>query len=417
MKRKCILLAVLGILPGVVSALGLGNIELRSNLNEPFEARIELLSATAEELSTLRVGSADVEAYRRARVERLDILGKLRFTVEETESGPDYILVTTREPLREPFLDFLVEANWSRGRLLREYTVLLDPPLYDAGPGLPTATVSRAIIETAPGPAEGAGIAGAGARTARPSISGNEYGPTISGDTLWSIAMRARGDASISVQQTMLALLRANPDAFINGNINGLKSGQILRIPDASEIAAITDSDARTEISSQNSAWESSRGEIASISPTRPETGPVAEIEEERAAPEAEDKSSEAELRLVAPKEGVEATGEITGVDADEADVERLIALANEQIEAISTENEELRSKMTESESIIEDLQRLISLKDDELAAIQQQLAGAPSTEGQPSTDTVTPVETPEGTVAAEPAETQEETAVAVAPT
>src|SRR3989304_1813801 len=119
MKRKSILLVVLGILPGVVSALGLGNIELRSNLNEPFEARIELLSVTAEELSTLHVSLADIEAYQRAKVERLDILGELRFTVEETENGPDYILVTTREPLREPFLDFLVEANWSRGRILR----------------------------------------------------------------------------------------------------------------------------------------------------------------------------------------------------------------------------------------------------------------------------------------------------------
>ncbi|TAJ95232.1 MAG: LysM peptidoglycan-binding domain-containing protein [Gammaproteobacteria bacterium] len=411
MKRKCILLVVLGILPGVVSALGLGNIELRSNLNEPFEARIELLSVTAEELSTLRVGLADIEAYQRARVERLDILGELRFTVEETESGPDFILVTTREPLREPFLDFLVEANWSRGRLLREYTVLLDPPLYDAGPGLSAATVSGAITETAPGTAGGSGAGGTGARTVRPGITGDEYGPTVSGDTLWSIASRARGDASISVQQMMLALLRTNPDAFINGNINGLKSGQILRIPDDNEITAIPDSEARAEISAQNSAWGSTREEIASIPSTRPETAPAVETEEESVAPAAEEESSEAELRLVAPKEdGAEATGGASSVDADESDVDRLLTLANEQIEAISTENEELRAKMSESESIIEDLQRLISLKDDELAAIQQQLAGALATEGQPSTDTATPAETAEEPVAAEPPETPEET-------
>lgn len=413
MKRKCILLVVLGILPGVVSALGLGNIELRSNLNEPFEARIELLSVTAEELSTLRVSLADIEEYRRARVEHLDILGELRFTVEETENGPDYILVTTREPLREPFLDFLVEANWSRGRLLREYTVLLDPPLYDVGPGLSAATVSGAITETAPGTA---GDAEAGARPARPGISGNEYGPTASGDTLWSIATRARGDASISMQQMMLALLRANPDAFINGNINGLKSGQILRIPDGNEIAAVPDSEARTEISAQNSAWGSTREEIASIPSARPATAPAAEIEEEGVAPASEEESSEAELRLVAPKEGTEASGEASRIDADEADVERLLTLANEQIEVISTENEELRAKMTESESIVEDLQRLISLKDDELAAIQQQLAGASSTEGQPPADTASPAGTPEETAAAEPAETPEETVTAEAP-
>ena len=385
MKRKSILLVVLAILPDIVSALGLGNIDLRSELNQPFEARIELLSVTAEELSTLHVGLADSDAFRRAGVDRPFVLGELSFTVEETESGPDYILITTLDPVREPFLNFLVEANWSRGRLLREYTVLLDPPLYEPGfgsaltstiPAVGSVSDTGSVTTTTEGDRTGSGRISA---QFQQGIDGSEYGPIASGDTLWSIASRSRPDASISVQQMMLALQRANPDAFINDNINGLKRGQVLRIPDDDEKAALSASEALAEVISQNTVWESARGSIATTTPIRP-TGAEIEAEAEGAAStfEPEEEVSDAELRLVAPGDQGAGTGsDDSGLAAEEAGVDEQISLADEQIEAISVEHSELQNKMTESESIIEDLQRLISLKDDELAAIQQQLAGA----------------------------------------
>ncbi|OGT70192.1 MAG: hypothetical protein A3I78_05600 [Gammaproteobacteria bacterium RIFCSPLOWO2_02_FULL_56_15] len=384
MKRKSILLVVLAILPDIVSALGLGNIDLRSELNQPFEARIELLSVTAEELSTLRVGLADLSAFQRAGVDRPFVLSELRFTVEETESGPDYILITTLDSVREPFLNFLVEANWSRGRLLREYTVLLDPPLYDPGygsalkstiPAVEPVSDTGSVTTTTTGEPTGSGRVSA---LSQQGIDGSEYGPIASGDTLWSIASRSRPDASVSIQQMMLALQRANPDVFINNNINGLKRGQVLRIPDNDEISAISSNEALAEVISQNTVWESTRGSIATATPIRP-AGAEIETETEGVAstPEPEEEVSDAELRLVAP--GGQAAGTGSGDSAlavEEAGVDEQISLANEQIEAISVEHIDLRDKMTESESIIEDLQRLISLKDEELATIQQQLAG-----------------------------------------
>ena len=127
MKRILAGLFLACLLPTAALALGLGKLQVSSGLNQPFEGRIELIGVTAEDLGSLRVTLADFDAFRRAHIDRPFILSQLRFEVQETDEGPDYIRVYTREPIREPFLNFLVEANWSRGRLFREYTALLDP--------------------------------------------------------------------------------------------------------------------------------------------------------------------------------------------------------------------------------------------------------------------------------------------------
>ena len=222
-RTKILLISLLIGLPGVVSALGLGQIQLESGLNQPFEATIELLSPTADELSSLTVGLADHDAFQRAGVERLFILSNLRFEVKVNETGPDFIRVYSTDPIREPYLNFLVEANWSRGRLYREYTVLLDPPLYDPNAGRPMVTRPRVQEqETAPSeqevyvPSEPVGEAVSGTASQAASASPGEYGPTVSTDTLWSIASSTRPDASISVQQMMMAILNANPGAFLD---------------------------------------------------------------------------------------------------------------------------------------------------------------------------------------------------------
>ena len=131
MKRKLLLVLAFIALPGFANALGLGKLQLNSALNQPLDARIELLSASADEIESLNVGLADNAAFRRARIDRPFVLSKLKFEVKEVEDGADYIQVSSRDSIREPFLNFLLEAGWSSGRLYREYTVLLDPPLYD----------------------------------------------------------------------------------------------------------------------------------------------------------------------------------------------------------------------------------------------------------------------------------------------
>lgn len=367
MKRICLIFTFIGFLPGVASALGLGNLTLDSGLNQPFEARIELLSPTGEELSSLRVQLADMEAFRRARIERPFILSQLRFDVEEPETGSDYIRIYSEQPIREPYLNFLVEASWSKGRLFREYTVLLDPPLYDpySGQQAPAATTqpstsTRAPVEAAPAPEQSVPYTG--------GFTGTEYGPVNTGETLWSIASRTRPDASVSIQQMMLALLRTNPEAFINNNINGLKRGQILRMPDKDEIQSLNQVEAIREARSQNSMWEDMRAAVAETTPVRPVT---TEAKQPSTSVRAEEE--EAELRLVTP--GGEGEGQAG--TAAEGKLDKDLALATEQLETATQENQELKNRLGESDSVINDLKRLVELKDDELAALQQQVAEA----------------------------------------
>lgn len=395
-------LLLLVLFPGMVNALGLGKLQLDSALNEPFKARIELLSATVEELDSLNVVLADEAVFERAGIPRLSILRQLRFVVVESEAGSDHIRIFSDEPIREPFLNFFIEVSWSKGRLYREYTVLLDPPIYadirtrkkTAQPAAPASTTGPIVKEIEDNqvvynpehkPARPATRAIPAASTPIPRISysGGDYGPAVAGDTLWSIAGAMRPDRSVSVQQMMLALLRANPEAFINNNINGLKRGAILRMPDLSDVRSLAKEEAFAQAKLQNSLWEEARGAMATAVTPRPETTaaipeqPAASVEETVTTPEpappAVTPEAEPELRLVAPGGEGAGTGQ-EGESTTEALTQEL-ALANESLEALKLENVELRDKLSETEVIIDDLQRLIVLREEELAALQQQIA------------------------------------------
>ncbi len=381
MKRKLLLVLALIALPGLAFALGLGKLQLNSALNQPFDARIELLSASADELDNLNVGLADTEAFRRAKIDRPFVLTKLKFEVVDSEAGADYIHITSRDAIREPFLNFLLETNWSSGRLYREYTVLLDPPLYDPNARRSTRkesfSPSAATYETESYiSSDDDSIA---EQTSSPAVvrySDSEYGPTDSADTLWSIASQVRPDSSVSVQQMMIALLRANPEAFINGNINGLKRGQILNIPNRDETSNLSMAEAVSEVSSQNSAWSGASASLSSSTiDERADSMDVssASVDMDDSASTQMIEDDESELRLVAASSdgaGIGQSGGSAGANAAE------LVLANEQLQATNQENADLRDRVQEAETIINDLKRLIALKDDELAALQQQMAG-----------------------------------------
>ena len=205
--------------------------------------------------------------------------------------------------------------------------------------------------------------------------AGDDYGPTISTDTLWSIAKRMRPDTSVSVQRMMLALQRTNPEIFLRNNINGLKRGQILRMPDDDSLAALSNQEAIEDVRSQNLMWGEIIDSIAATTPDRPVTAAADDgldfAGSEVAAMGVDDQ--DAELRLVAVTDPEMGADRGVGLEfGTEMDTENF-ALVNEQLEAISQENLELKDRLTEAESIIDDLKRLIELKDDELAAIQQQ--------------------------------------------
>jgi len=350
-RRIAVVCVWLGLVsPAAVHALGLGDIHVRSALNQPLDAEIELISAAPGELEDLEVALAPRETFERYGIDRPSFLSGLEFDVARGTRGEGVLRVSSAGPVSEPFLTFLIEAKWPRGRLLREYTVLLDPPVYLPDEGRAAPAPARAEPEPEPearvsGPITRPAAPAESSRRAPPPAAAEpepdgEYGPVVRNETLWTIADRLRGDSGATINQMMIALYRANPAAF-NGNINLLHAGAVLRVPDATAVEALQISEATAEVARQNTEWEGGRQTVAAR--------PAAAVE-----------SPAARLRLVAPDEedsGTAPTGAGTG--PAEADVEA----------------EALRQQVTELQAQLEETQRLIEVKDSELAAMQARLA------------------------------------------
>ena len=267
-------------------ALGLGDITIHSALNQKLDAEIELLEARGMTESEIVAQLASAEDFKRVGIERFFFLTSMQFHVEMRDQGRAVLRVSSAQPMTEPYLNFLVQVIWPNGRLLKEYTVLLDPPTYKEQPAPAVASPGRSD--------KGGGPAGRVERTptrpdsqvslssAPPStqpapsqppsdrLTGDSYGVTDRDDTLWKIAQRARPSEDVTVQQNMLAILRMNPEAFIGGNINLLKAGYTLRLPKDADVQAISSAEAVSEVAAQNQAWQAyRRGEgLASIAPT-----------------------------------------------------------------------------------------------------------------------------------------------------
>lgn len=357
-------MAMLGALAsGNVAALGLGEIDLKSSLNQPLNAEINLLSATRSELDELKVTIASPQAFANAGIERPLFLTKFSFNVKTNADGQPVVQVTSRDVVREPFLDFLLELSWSKGRLLREYTVLVDPPVtMPAAVPVPQAPA----VQSAPVvPARAAAPARRVTHTAQPRLSAapGEYGPTRRNDTLWKIAQQVRPDTGVSIDQTMQGLLRANPEAFVDNNINNLKAGYILRVPDRESLTSISRAEATRESRAQYAAWRAARNL------------PVATLADSAAQAPVSDTGAVAEshLQLVAPDsaEGAAGTGaEDTSLQAVQHD----LLIANEALEAQRRQSEEMSERLSVLEQQIQNMQRLVQLKDDELARLQAQV-------------------------------------------
>ncbi len=299
LKMLRLLVACLCIFPTALFALGLGDIRLKSALNEPLDAEIELVSATPDELASLRASLASQETFARYGLERPRFLSSLDFRVGTATDGRQVLFVRSRESVTEPFLTFLIEVNWSRGRLLREYTLLLDPPVYMPGgeegasePVSAPQTSSQEISRPAPieRPAEpDAPTAAAPApSTSRPSapISADAGSYTVrDNDTLWQIASGLRPGSRADINRMMIALFQTNPEAF-RGNINRLQSGAILRIPSDTEFDSLAAADAAAEVRRQTAEWREQRGLVADT-----------------------EAAEAARLRLVTPTEGGEGAG------------------------------------------------------------------------------------------------------------
>lgn len=436
--------ACLILVPLTAQALGFGNIKLNSALNEPLDARIELISPSGSDLDSLNVKLAPEGAFARAGLDRPHFLNDLQFKVVE-EGGEHYIQVNSSESIREPFVNFLLEFSWDNGRMLREYTMLLDPPgrvtrepapamaeppvteepadtieryepqPYSPEPAVPaepqpmpaepapTAADEPAMAEEADEPevievepaTEMAAAEEATGETRRDAFVDDgslfpridissyrrddielgelDYGVTKKGDNAWTIAEKLQSNAeSASIYQIMMALLQSNPDAFVDGNIHRLKSGQVLRIEDPSLLDAMSRQQAANEYMAQTESWNDYRQAVAERTGRQ---AVVAEAGAEQAPVRAE---SGGELTLSSPDgEDLQA-----GAGAsEEAMSNDLVALRDElrqlRENASSTRerNVELNRQLQEMEEELARLQRSVSIKNDELAALQQQLA------------------------------------------
>ena len=395
-------LALVLLLSSEVWAIGLGDINLDSALNEPLRAEIELLSATPEELSNLVVSLASADTFDRYGIDRPFYLQEIEFNVLSNGPNGPVVQVRSRSPITEPFLTFLVEATWSSGRLLREYTVLLDPPTYAPpvvqqapaveAPRRATPTDSARIERQRPAPQpeptpqpqpepepqpqpepvqpaytappsqpapEPAPVAD------EPSFSGTSGGDVYveRGNTLWGIASRMRPDSRLTMNQTMLAIFEANPHAF-SGNINQLKAGVSLRVPSADEVFQISRGDAFSEVKRQNEEW---RGGAVST----PDTSYTDTSYDDTDYAPAEDTASTTDavvdtpetrpsLTLVPPDE------EPAGIDYDD-ELDTAEPPSREQ---------EIESRIAELEAADVPNQRsLIEIRDNELATLRQELA------------------------------------------
>ncbi|WP_120996362.1 FimV/HubP family polar landmark protein [Stutzerimonas urumqiensis] len=363
-------------------ALGLGEVSLKSSLNQPLVAEIELLDAKSLGPGEVVPSLASVEAFNKAGVDRLYFLTDLKFTPVLRPDGKNVIRITSSKPVREPYLNFLVEVLWPNGRLLREYTLLLDPPLYSpetaaaVAPQLPitpqaTQPVARQRAEAVQRPA----IPASG-----PAAGAGEYRTTAS-DTLWEIAEQHRQGGT--VHQTMLAIQDLNPNAFIGGNINRMLSGQVLRLPNEAQIGQRSQAEAIAQVAQQNAAWrqagdpapagnrqvDATRRTEAGASPSQVETGD--------------------NLRLVAPTRGEATAGSDRGAAGDSKALADKLAVTQESLDSSRRENAELKDRLGDLQSQLDNLQRLMALKDDQLAKLQAQLAtdasqASTSAQGQP---------------------------------
>ncbi len=495
MLRKVAILVIsagLTLLPLSVQALGFGGIKLKSSLNEKLNAEVPLLSANASDVQSLTIKLATEEAFLRSGIDRTALLNKLKFKVKQ-RSDEYYIHVTTSETVREPFMNFLLELNWKNGRMLREYTMLIDPPgrgapqpVAEPAPVMaetmapepeviaepvreePVAVVEEPtpfvepVTEQTSGPAAVADqpddspvrevvveaepevivqpepveppvemvepepivdvpppvedVATAEAETFDPesafvgqddsgelwpriplsaySESGEEasadyessdvakgemgdldYGIVKAGDNLWNIAEKLRqGDESVSVHQVMMALLQSNPDAFVDNNVHRLKVGHVLRIDDASTLSSLSRKEAANAYVEQTDAWKNYRQQVAEAAGVQPIMAGE-DVAESNAGSGSE---SSGELTLAAPDgESLSAGGGANEetLSNDLATMQDQLRQAKSDAGTMRTRNVELNNKLQSLEDELNRLQRSISVKDDELAALQQQLS------------------------------------------
>ncbi len=421
----CLAMAI----PTASNALSLGDIESKSSLNQPFQGKINLLQTNPSEVQNLRIRVASPEVFNRVGIDRPAFLNSIRFRTA-VQNGRPVILVSSNQPINEPFLNFLLEVSWPNGQLLKEYTVLLDPPVLlrpntaiaSNNAGVRAEPRAQGVINRAPQPtqqqiqaqrqrqaqqaqrqrqvqqqrqaeqqrqaqlqrqaqqrAQGESSFERQARqvlqgqtqqasrvAAAPSrrSASNNY-RVRRGDTLSKIAARLNY-SGVQRDQMMVALFEKNRNAFSQGNMNNLKAGAVMARPSLQEARSLSSRAAKSQIVAQARAWKAKRGEqIASRGGN------------------STDNANSARLEVLGGKNNASSSSS-SGNSAAISDLNQKIALLNESLTTKQQENTELKSRVSELESLLRKKNRLIALKSEQLASLQSGIGG--STERTPQT-------------------------------
>jgi pilus assembly protein FimV len=359
-KRFSRALALLLAMPSAAFALGLGDIHLLSALNAPLDAEIEVTDIAPDEVNTLQASLAPRETFAAQGLDYPTYLTSVQVKTTRTPDGREIITLKSTDPISEPFVTLLIQVNWSHGELVREYTVLLDPPVYtpgqsaaasaavataSTGTGTREGEIARSSEAPAPTAPAAAAPAPAPAETAAPAsaapateASGGGTHVVQRGETLSGIASNLADEKlrSARTQEWMLAIYQANPRAF-DQNMNVMRAGAVLRIPEAQQVAAVSPSAAAAEIHRQYAAWRGAAGEAGGAAAA--------------AAPAPEQPGH---LRLVTPAQSA-SVGSTPG--------------------AASGEVAQLQGRVHELEGQLAESKRLLDLKNADLARMQAQLA------------------------------------------
>lgn len=352
-------LAVVSILaPASAYPLGIGDIKLHSALNQNLNAEIAL-QLSGENIDDIKVKLAPPEKFDEAGVAWNYFLSKIKFSTITQANGSVVIKLTSSEALKEPFLDLLLEVSWPKGSLYREFTVLVDPPSVYNQATIPVQSSSQPVVSQQALRTESQAQRYAPQSAQVNNGSADEYGPTRKNDTLWHVAEGLSREQGVSVEQMMVALFQANPDAFYKDNVNALIAGKTLKIPEKDVVVKLSRSQALAEFNRQRQAWKNR------LVPAPVKSAEVIET------------VTDNQLKLTAPVEATVADDAVVAPGSDKStSVKKSTASqagAEASSSAASPADAAIQTKIAALEKQLAVMQQIIALKDQQLAAMQNQ--------------------------------------------
>lgn len=410
MKQKMIIIGLamgLTMVSQQTQSLGMGKIQVHSALDQPLQANIDLMMGEGDDFSEITVAIASAADYKKVGLDRSFVPNNIQVALDE--ENPLTINVTSTGPVTEPIVSLLLDVNWGNGRILREFTILLDPPVYQTSqsvivntyqdtddavyeavddasePGTSEETdVSESVVQTREEASQSENVTEAETvdtadeateTSTEPAYQTNFGDITVSsGDTLWSLA-NSNKPSNISTHQMMMALFNKNPHAFANNNINQLNKGSVLSIPTLQDIEQLSQTEAMQMAQSHNDSWSPAASESSDYSSFQTTT--------DYTEPAAEDTSSidyGVELSGGDDSNSSDGDGDTSGSSASDDTMA-------EELYNKESENIELKDRVNELESLVEQQQAALEVKSDDMANFEEQMATANDSDTEVATD------------------------------